>query len=603
MSDFQLTLGCKGYVTKPDLTATDELFLVSGSRNVLINDQEKVESSPGYTLFADASTSGNGVKSQAKWTTNRGDETLIRESNGTLEFYSEVSDDFETLLTGLSATFPVRFATIWDGTELIDALLFVNHSSSLYSWSGARGTYASATSNTITINETIGEEGFWTAGTREIRVKDSGGTWRTFAYTGISGSQFTGVTPDPTAFTFLANAIVVQAVRTTATTPASGFTNDFIKVLENQVYVGSASSRVLYISKNTSYTDFSKSTPRLPGEGATVTLDDVCRGLETDDEQMFVFSGDDLVYFVDFLFTAGSAADRETVKVKPIVSGSNQGAISQELITNIKSSIVYINKNNELVELIKTEQGARKLADLPISYPIEPDFISANFTNGHMYFWKNSIHISAPGDSKSFIYNISKKFWQPPQILPVRLFSDYNGSLIGHSNSDNESYTLYDSTRARAITGDDTAGTAISHRAFYAYRNGGERDMLKNFNLYFLEMYMTSNTEFTHRILYEYGGAKAVKEFTYRGSETAFIFSPTAYASLGVNSLGITPLGTVLSEPDELLKYRRIKKIVPTDFFEFQAQFECETLDARFAILAHGPAMKISSNKPVKITN
>ncbi len=40
-----------GYVTKPDKTNADERTLVSGSQNVLINDQDKIVTRKGYTRF------------------------------------------------------------------------------------------------------------------------------------------------------------------------------------------------------------------------------------------------------------------------------------------------------------------------------------------------------------------------------------------------------------------------------------------------------------------------------------------------------------------------------------------------------------------------
>src|SRR3990167_4363084 len=162
---------------------------------------------------------------------------MLRGSNSLLEFLA--TSTFETLATttNAAATSTIRFATAWNSTETQDMLLFIDHDSSLYEWSGAIGTFSSAAATTLTLNENVGEMRFLTSGTRRFQARDTSGIWQVFTYTGESGSQFTGVTPDPTTFTFGANALVVQRIRENTSAPASGYTNDFIKTLNNQVWI------------------------------------------------------------------------------------------------------------------------------------------------------------------------------------------------------------------------------------------------------------------------------------------------------------------------------------------------------------------------------
>lgn len=606
-ADFKTVEGFLGYRTKEDETTIGDIasdrgyplgirYLVSGSKNVLVNSSgDKVISRNGYELFGAESSDRNAVKSQVVWLDNNGNEWFLREYNGNLEVY--VDSAFETLLTGLSTTKPVRFADVWNATELTDILLFVNNSSILYEWSGGKGTYASATTNTLTINETIAEQKFLTSGTRQIRVKDSGGTWRTFTYTGESGSQFTGVTPDPTAFTFDANALVLQEVRSNSNTPASGFTNDTIKVLDNQAFVGSDTSRRVYISKNTSYTDYTFSTPRVPGEGALLTLDDVTNALEVgkDDEgteSMVIFSGRNRIYRTKFVLTQGSSTDREIVRTIPLIAASRQGAQSQELVGKTKNAIVFLNFDNELVELSNIAD-VNSLQGLPISDPIKPDFDSANFTNGHVFFSENNLYVSAPANSIFYVFDLQNKYWQPPQNIPIRLFSAYAGDLYGHSNFVEESYKLF-----TGLNDNDKPFTAIAR---FAYRNHNARSDLKNFDYYFTEMYMTPNAKVKLRLLFDYGGAEGIQTYEYLGTETDFKFSPEQAASLGVNSLGVAPLGGATTSPYDVIKYRRFQPTQSVDYFEYQAEYSGDMLDSQFQIISHGPNVQVSENFPVKL--
>lgn len=599
--EFFLVNGATEYRTKSDPTATDEQCLVSGSQNVLINEAtdkegDKVETRPGYELFGAASTARNGIANETTFKTKAGDAHPVRFiKDGTLEVY--LGSAWETLLTGLDGAYHCRFATVWDATELIRRLLFVNHSATLYSWSGAVATLASVAAGTITINETIATEGFLTTGTRSIRIKDSGGTWRETAYTGQAGSVFT-VSSDLSGFTFDANARVTQVVSTSASTPAAGFVNDVIATVENHVYVGSHASSVVYMSKSTDFTSFTFSSPRLATEGWQFVLDDFMVGFATNissdgRESIVFFAGNDWIYRVQFV-DIGDTTIAQIASVKPIVVSSGQGAVSQELIAKVRNAIIYLNGYNELLELGSVENLATP-QQTPISDSIKPDFIAADFTGGTIRFWRNNLYVTAPVSGRLFIYSFRerRRFWQPPQLMPIGQLSDVAGELVGHSNAVTESYTL--------LTGTNDNGLPIAFKAHFAYRHFAAREKLKNFDKYFSELYLTSNTIVSHTLLYEYLGAKKITTSLYDGSDTDFTVVPNPNASLGVNSLGTTPLGAVGTAPEDFVKYRRFKKLLTVDFFELQSRYEADDIDAQFQILEHGPNAMVAVTAPVKI--
>lgn len=606
--EFDITIGALGYRTRSDVSATNKGYLTGGSQNVLINEAtdkegDKVESRAGYEMFGSEDDTREGILNEFTFKTKTGDSINLRfTAGGELQFYSETEEDYEVLLAGLDGDYRCRFTTVWNGSELIRELLFVNHSTSLWEWSGATATLSSVVSNVrIDINETIATRGFLTSGTRKIRIKDSGGTWREATYTGQSGSQFT-VTTDLTAYTFAANAPVVQVVRENTNQPASGFINDVIKTLDNHVYVGSHSSSIVYMSKSTSFTDYTFSSPRLAVEGWQFVLDDYTIGFETNltgsgEESMVMFAGNDWMYRAEFIDITDTSIS-QIAKIRPIVVSSGQGAIQQELIAKIKNSIVYLNAFNELLELANAENSAA-IQQTPISDPIKPDFLAADFTGGQIRLWRNNVYVTAPASGRVFILafreenGIVKRFWQPPQILPVGQISDYGGDLIGHSAAVTESYTLF--------TGTSDNGNAIEFKAYWAYNNFNNREKLKNFDKIFVELYMTSNAVVALKLLYEYYGAKAMRSYDLRGDQTNFLFIPVVNASLGVNSLATSPLGASPTEPINFNKYKRFKKVTALDHFEYQIGFECSETDAQFQILCHGANSRISTIAPVKI--
>lgn len=595
---YQITSSIKGYVTKTDPTNLPTDYLVAGSQNVIINDQEKVESRAGYEIFGAASTTATAVTSDFSWkhsgaTSTAPSEILLRTKDNLIQYYA--TSTFEDLWSGVSTTSPVRFATVWDSSEQMDTLLSVNASSTLMKWSGGQATVASTTSTTVGINEEIGKSRFFISGTHRFRIKDSGGVWREFSHTGIGGgvSTFTGVTPDPTSFTFGTNASIVQAIEFHANTPQAGFLSDTISVLNNQVWIGSENSRFVFVSKDTSYTDFTFSSPRTTGQGAKLTLDSTTVGfMAPDDNKMLVFSGDDRVYQVSFEISSSDTGTVELPRIKPLLVSSGQGAQSQELIAKIKQAVVWISNNNELVELGQVENLPSPQA-IAISDPIKPDFSDATFTNGEIEFWENSIFITDPVDGKMFIFDMSKRFWQPPQVLGMRRVSVFGNQLYGHSNSVPETYTLF--------MGLNDNGNPISFKAHFAYRNGNRRDILKNFDKFFTELYLAGNTTVTVELLYEWQGAKQITEYDLVGSNTAFLFTPNNSAALGVNPLGTNPLGGQLQVAEQSPKYRRFKPIVPADFFEYAPHFESDSDDGAFQIVAFGENLRQSGNIASKL--
>ena len=87
----------------------------------------------------------------------------------------------------------------------------------------------------------------------------------------------TGVTPDPTGEAD--ESVVLQKPNTDADIVEADFLVDFIKVVGNQLYCGSETSRLVYISRNASYTNFTNSSPRAVGEGDIIILGETPVGI------------------------------------------------------------------------------------------------------------------------------------------------------------------------------------------------------------------------------------------------------------------------------------------------------------------------------------
>ena len=288
----------------------------------------------------------------------------------------------------------LQFATWWSNPEGIDLLLFVDGSDNMYEWSGGIATLASTTSNTITKNgaATWAAARFLVAGTRKVIINGT-----EYTYTGGEGTTtLTGVTPNPTGEAVDSN--VFQAVRTNANTPASGFLSDFLRVLNNQVYVGSLTSRVVYVSANDNFTDYTFASPRIVGEGALLTLDNIPKAFARQDRDMYISAGRDDWYKTEFeTLLLSNDTQAETLLIKKLKTASGMGAQSQDLVLETGDFIAYISHEPAL-RLLGNLEGVENPVLRSFSNPIKPDFDDADFTNGNMAWDKNRIYISRLND-------------------------------------------------------------------------------------------------------------------------------------------------------------------------------------------------------------
>lgn len=606
MKTFQTITQCIGYSTKPDITNNDPRFLVSGSKNVLVNDGEKVQTRGGYTVYGAANSANNPVESNYDWSTSTGVMRSLRSYDDELEVLFTPAGGSPTWYRVLDAWGAVdfSFAEWWDATEVLDVLLFVNGGANIYEWSGGIAQIASTTANTITKTGTTtwAQERFYTNRNRSVLINGT-----TYTYTGGAGTTtLTGVSPNPTGEAV--NSVVTQTVVTRTNEPAAGVINDVIITFENHLVVGSHKTNTVYISEDAGdpaagngYVDFSNSSPRASGEGATLTLNQPTIGFGILNKDLIIFSGKDRIYKTEFekitVSTTPSTAIAETLKVRELKSGSNRSALERDLIASVGDAIAFIDNNKQLRLLTSVEQLENPVFK-NISDQIKPDFDAEDFTNGHLRFQDNRFYVTSPVNSKLYIYEIkedaqgnTKGFWQPPQTLPVRRIARIANATYFHSNGNPETYKLFDGTNDN--------GLPFKAVAAFAYRSFNNRYALKTFDEWFTEGYISANTQLILRLNYDFDGFTQQIEKIIDGANDDILFQPNVVGSLGDSPLGDVSLGGGASEStSEHPKFRVIHELELIDCFEVQDVYETDGIDLQWEILSHGGNVKISNSIP-----
>lgn len=607
--EFNLVTEFKGYNSAIDPTNTVKGLLVKGSYNVYRKISGTVANRPGRKQYDAVDTTLAKVDSTKIWNTSLGAILPIRVSNGKLSVLSSITGSkvwYDLLTTSVTRWV---FDSWWDSSTKKDKLIGVNGTSNLYTWEGGVGLISSTTTNTIVLTSDALLSGFVASGSVIIN-----GT--TYTYTGITSATLTGVTTDPTGEAN--SSVVLQTITTTATTPASGFNNDFVKVINNQLYVGSYTSRQIYISKNTSYVDYSKSTPRATGEGDTITMDDVGKGITVRQGKAHVFSGTSYLYIISFnQITIGTSLSEQTI-VDKIELGNLIAAQGHEFIDTLSDNILYMDQANQL-RGYGTYRNLFKDKSALLSQPVQDELAKQDFTGGQVKIVSDRrgdiVYITAPNSGTTYQYQertaldsvgniISERLWQPPFIWGVARIESISGITVGFSNSNPQVYTLWETNQWH----DDAPDGELPYTCviLLSYQNSGRPQGKINFDKFYIEGY-EANAELYAGVYFDYQGASGIQSPIINIPENALtdrmLFSGAIPPSLGDASLGDNPLGDGLlgDEQASLPKFRVFVGTEQNDCYEYALMVYSANADARWEILRLGVNETIAFAQGVEI--
>lgn len=612
------------YNSKLDPYNMPQTYLSVGSRNVLINALEKVRSREGYILQSPVGVSGSTVPGSVEWHNSTGGEIPLRALSTEDKLQAYLNGNWEDLLTSIPGIAP-SFDAYWDDSQKIDRLVWVDGTADMKDWSGGVATLQSVTSSTITLqgSKTFAQLRFLlTISGRSIMVKDDTGTWhKGITYTGGEGtSTLTGLSVDLTAFPISGGNLIIQEVITDASLISDSFFPDWLRVVDNQIIVGSRISNDIYGSKNTSPIDFSFSTPRLTGEGFEFTLDGPSRGIGVLKGDLILFAGQGLVYKSTFAQITVGDILAETVKVSQLKTTDLQSAQHNELIANIGDGLCWIGNDNVLYELLDATLAYNPTIN-PLSDPLKPDFDGADFGNvsgnwGHLRLVKNRIYISAPANGTCFIreYTINEKFqkvwfWQSPLNLPVKRWAVISSDVSGHSTAASETYTLFTGYRDRANP-DGSGGGPIDAILRLGRWNGGARDTLKDGDEFFIEGNASPNVlmNFTWMFDLDAGEQQNVYKSYSPGNDgsnqtgmtdakQSTVYTSAQDPSLGNLALGDMSLSGDVAASLALPHFRVLAEIANHPFFDYGFQIETNDLDQQWEIMAIGSNTTLSTSK------
>lgn len=624
-NEFVLVRDFPGYNSAADPTIIKPGYLTQGSINVYKKSSGAVGNRPGRKLYdVAADTTVAGVKAGKVWRTSLGETFPIRCANGKLEVESDVTGTrvWYTLLSSLTLTRFI-FDSWWHNTDKKDKLLMVNGGTNIYDWSGGFALFVSYLAGVITLDRSAATAGFASSGSVTINGID-------YTYTGISGSTLTGTSNASAAS---ANQVVMQKIVTTTNAsltsgPGTEYVNDFIRVVGNQLYLGSYTSRLVYVSRNSDYKDFGQSTPRLRGEGDLLTLDDTGRGIGIRQGLAHIFGGSDALYIISFSQITVGAVLSEQVLVDKIQLGNLVAATGQEFIDSLADNVIYMDQANQ-VRSFGSFRNFNTARAVLLSQDIMDELFLTDFTGGQLRVVSDrhgdSIYITAPNSSYVYWYQESQmlsnlsnvtatRIWQPPQIWGVSRIDSIADSLgrqqaVGFSNANPQMYFLWDTSQ---YVDDLPSGQAVYNSiALFAYQQGGRRQGKIVFEKTYVEGYCTQGTNLYLGIYFDYQGSTTIISPLISNVDSRFtdamLFIGAIPPSLGDASLGDNPLGdglnTALDDQFTLPKFRVVVGTQPENCYEFAPMIYSQDAGDRWEILALGANIHLAEvDSGVEIT-
>ena len=528
-------------------------------------------------------------------------------------------------LTGGNGDAKVMVATL-TGSAVATVTLYQPGTGGLTVTTGIATTGGSGTGCTISVTAiatlasitkqgttTWAQEGFYLLSNKHIVINGVD-----YTYTGGENTTtLMGLSADLSSVT--AGTIVHQQVVTTSLNNMTGILTTFIPSVigcgrNNQIYLGSALSNILYISKVSNYTDYSfTSSQRIVGEGFNLTMDAapvkfIAQEVHGDGQayDMWISTGEDRWAIIrstlanNFDSNGIATSSSETLEFLRLKTGPLQGALSEKLVSKAKNHIIFIGHDN-----VCNSMGYISYQFVPvmedISYPIINDMNSYDFTDGSIFFFKNYIYIAVPKHGLIRIYNMTDQsqeqysnynpteqlnaqqpfYWEAPVGYPISGFYVVDGELYGHGYNTSESYKLF--------TGGSFNGQDIDANATFAFDDYGDRTQSKGSNELWVEGYIKQNTKLSATVTGDLNYFSNSQTMIIDGINNSIVSYGGGGHSLGQDSLGSRTLGGTLTSTDTLPAWFHVSLTYPqVPFYLEQISFSTKGTDLQWELLTFG---------------
>lgn len=649
---FKLVEEFPGYFVKRDATQLAPGSLISGSKNVIINDGDRVACRPGSVIDGSSNSATTPIMSMFTFKKRNGIEIPMRTYGTVVEYKHPTLGTWQNLMTGLTTGLAFGFANHNINTDYTDRVIFCNGKDPYTRWSGAYDLLNGALAGgeaTVTVDTTLQDFVYYSgtaASCTTTTIDIASAEWAANLWTGTAGNRFlvyitsgaeAGKVSEITATT--STQITFTALAALAGTPtfqirrAKFDISGYIHIGTSDVaYSGITATTFTGCTGTPAAADNAAVTQRvaqaLSAPRGNILLVEKTRvfvaGVEKSPSSVYYSK---IADSTDFAFSATRIAGEGGVVDTPEGGGAIIGL-------GIQENLIYILKNDVIKSLYFTQDAD----DLPvISTVIEAPNVGPIYSKGVFKTDNQIYYASKEGGVKSVTRVESIDTIQALQLsdpisglvseldftAPVGIFfkqkayiacrqsgSTYNDVVLVY-NFQNQAweapFTGWN-VGAWAIYGNELYfGSSISPETYkvdetryddnglpyeciarFAAWNFGEPSLPKGFSKIFVEGYISSNTSMNTKALYNYNGSQETRQATLSGSESEYIVSSANYNVFGAYPLGAYPFGGMIEESDNIDKFRMYLTTTEQPFYEISFQVSSDEEGAHWELLRFG---------------
>lgn len=548
-------------------------------------------------------------------------------------------------VTAVSSGVPTEFKIVTPGSGYSTG----NYSTTVASPSGASGVNVAVDRvdavYTLTNNQgvTWASIGFNNAPVLSGQSSTLIGLGNAIVLNGIEYTYFGGTDTDTLTNVFATTAtdvgpvgnpgdLITQQVFTTFDKPQANGHNDFIVTLNNQLIVGSYTSKVIHISFDEDYTRYTQGNDLVPGDPDFAIIDEFPTGAAVKGQSIYIFAGNSNTYVltpntpapIEIPIGGGSFALVTTTVEKQVGSGKS-AAIAQEFITTIGEDIIYLAQDHQLRQL-GTLRNIVTQKTPSLSKAIKQELVGVDFTGGCIRAVDEFVYLVSPLTGRTYLYQIrddvdqvgnltAERLWHPYQEWGFSRIAIIDGVVAGYSSTYPQLYQIWDTDQWHD---DSPQGVPSPYEciARFAYQNNGLKTGQISFSMAYYEGYIAPNSELTGRVRFDYlGGTKNSSQSGVQdvvissiaepggngsdGHQGMTLFIGESVAELGVSQVGAQEIGGTTNLLQGFPKFRVIQDIEPTDVFEYQMELYSYSADSRWELKCLGVNATQSVNNPV----
>lgn len=567
---------------------------VFGSQNFIIDDDGKPRLRPGSEYLGRISPYTSACTGSATLRRRDGVKIPVVFSGSYSIYLHPDFNDWVALEYDLSAGSKWGACPSDVNTGTMNNLCMASQNDNFRIWNGATCMVDTATATTITAkgSTSLADRGFTSGGSLSVN-----GVYHT--YSGISGNQFTGVSPDPSASVEWAG--IAQRPVQYASAPKGNILlaapNGRVLVMNVKPASGMAGGGQVYGSRIADPTYWTIPTAHIPGDPFVLNISEggfnVTGAIQY--ERGFLIWKDN--YIAQLTVSQDS---NDLWNIRPFINydehnGGDEGSVSADAVFRLGNQVYFVSPT-AAINTVERIANVNYPQSVPISDPIKSYLETLTmdaYING--CGWRGRAYFFFPTDGVTLVYDARYGCWMPP-FIGMKVVSSFvmGGKLYG---------TLQDSPNIVELwTGDtdlkdeSTVGFPINGEWRSGRMDFGSADRRKVFTRYYIEGEMESSGSATFEWAFNENGK--VLSGTLQGTETAFFYEPATSEGFGESSFGELPFGGEPVDDSDLLNGRRRFriKISVNKYSFYNLQFRIKT-SSYFKLIAHGPNVEITRRR------